>query len=130
MPEVGAIGGLRRLDEFGERSWNWLAACFGLWLALTVAMLLWWAVFGLWDTLFDPNQPFGLSFDGRNHLTLTLLLAFVASGTAWVRASTLRDIQQLGRRAAVSLRPRSRSCSSETDARRGGLPSELWSPRR
>jgi NADH:ubiquinone oxidoreductase subunit 3 (subunit A) len=68
---------------------------------LVAGMLAWWAVFGFWDTLFDPAEPLGLSFDGRSHLTMAVLVAFVATGSARLRSGTLRDIRSLGALAAV-----------------------------
>lgn len=102
MAGSGVLAGGRWLDAVESRPWGWLGAFVALAVLLVGGMLCWWAVFGFWDTLFDPNEPFGISFDGRNHVTLAVLLAFVASGTLWVRRGTLRDIQHLGEAAGVS----------------------------
>jgi len=92
----------RRLADRAEpQAWGWLGAFLGLCVLLVGGMLAWWAAFGFWDTLFDPGELLGLSFDGRNHLTLAVLLAFVASGTVWVRRGVLRDIEILGELAGV-----------------------------
>ena len=79
-----------------------MATFAGLCLLLVGGMLAWWAVFGFWDTLFDPKQVFGLSFDARTHLTVAVLLAFVASGTIWVRRGVLRDVVRMGELASAS----------------------------
>ncbi len=102
MAESGVLAGGRWIDAVEARPWGWLAAFATLAALLVGGMLLWWAVFGFWDTLFDPREPFGLSFDGRNHLTMAVLLAFVVSGTLWVRRGTLRDIRRLGETAGVT----------------------------
>ncbi len=102
MAESGVLVGGRWVDAVEARPWGWLAAFLALAALLVGGMLAWWAVFGFWDTLFDPGEPFGLSFDGRNHLTLAVLLAFVVSGTLWVRRGTLRDVLRLGELAGAS----------------------------
>ena len=101
MAESGVIEGGRWLNAIESRPWGWFGAFLGLAALLIAGMLAWWAVFGFWDTLFDPAEPLGFSFDGRNHLTLAVLLAFVASGTLWARRGVLHDIQRLGRLAGV-----------------------------
>ena len=83
-------------DTIDPPAWGWLAAFLGLSALLVGGMLAWWVIFGFWDTLFDSREVFGLSFDARNHLTMVVLLAFVATGTRWVRRGVLRDVQRLG----------------------------------
>lgn len=82
--------------SFGQGLWGWFAAFLVLCVLVIGGMLAWWGIFGFWNTLFDPSQALGLSFDGRSHLTMGVLLAFVASGTLWVRRGALEDIQRLG----------------------------------
>ena len=101
MAGSGVLAGGRWVHAVEARPWGWLAAFAALAALIVGGMLAWWAVFGFWDTLFDPREPLGLSYDGRNHLTLAVLLAFVVSGTLWVRRGTLRDIVRLGERAGV-----------------------------
>ena len=78
-----------------------------LWLGLALAALLlggmslWWRAFGFWPTLFDPREPFGISFDGRNHVTIALLLAFVISASRWVRREAVRNLRSLERTSTL-----------------------------
>ena len=100
---VSEVAGQRHpAGSTGSASWSWLLVFVGLSVLLVGGMLAWWAVFGFWDTLFDPSQPFGISFDGRNHLTMAVLLAFVAAGTGWVRRGVLRDVERLGELAGAT----------------------------
>ncbi len=62
---------------------------------LVVGMLSWWAAFGFWPTLFDPRQPLGISFDGRNHLTMAVLLGFVLAATRWTKRVAVRALETL-----------------------------------
>jgi hypothetical protein len=101
MAEGGAVVPGRWLEAFESRPWGWFAGFLALAALLVGAMLAWWALIGFWDTLFDPDEVLGLSYDGRSHLTMTVLLAFVFSGARWVRSGVLREIEQLGAMADV-----------------------------
>lgn len=92
----------RWVEAIGSRSWVWFGAFLLLAVGIVGAMLAWWVAFGFWDTLFDPTQPLGISYDGRNHLSLSVLLAFVATGILWVRGGWLRDVQRLGEGVGAS----------------------------
>jgi hypothetical protein len=102
MSESGVLAGGRWVEAVEARPWGWFAAFVALALLIVVGMLLWWAVFGLWDTLFDPEQPLGISYDGRNHMTLGVLLAFVWSSTLWIRRGVQRDVRRLGESAGMA----------------------------
>lgn len=94
----GTLAGAARsswLEPVESRPWGSLALGLALSTLLVLGMLAWWAVFGLWHTLFDPQQPFGISFDARSHLTLAVLLGFVTIAIRWVRREELRDLQAL-----------------------------------
>ncbi|MCZ6784980.1 MAG: hypothetical protein O7G30_16905 [Proteobacteria bacterium] len=79
-----------------------------LWLGLALAalvltgMFLWWQAFGFWATVFDSREPLGISFDGRNHLTMALLLAFVFSASRWARHEAVRSLRSLERTSTLS----------------------------
>jgi len=67
-----------------------------LWALIVAAMLLWWYVFGIWETLFDPAEPFGISYDGRNHITIDLVVAYLIVGGQWVRREEVRALEKFG----------------------------------
>jgi hypothetical protein len=102
MSESGVLAGGRFIEVIESRPWGWFGAFVALTVLIVGGMLLWWAVFGLWGTLFDPEQPLGISYDGRNHMTLGVLLAFVWSSTIWIRRGVMRDIERLGESAGVA----------------------------
>jgi hypothetical protein len=67
-----------------------------LWALILAAMLIWWYVFGFWETLFDPAEPFGISYDGRSHITMDLVLAYLIVGGQWVRREEFRALEKFG----------------------------------
>ena len=84
MAEGGAAVHGRWWGAFESRPWGWFAGFLALAAVLVGAMLAWWALIGFWDKLFDPDDALGLSYDGRSHLTMTVLLAFVFSAVVGV----------------------------------------------
>jgi hypothetical protein len=104
MAESGVVraAGSGRLDALVSRPWGVLQLGLALALLLVGGMLAWWAVFGFWDTLFDPLEPFGISSDGRSHLTIAFLIVFVVPGILWVRRGAVRDFAQLERSSSLA----------------------------
>lgn len=92
-----------RLAALESRSWGSLLLGIALAAALIGAMLLWWAAFGLWSSLFDAREPLGISFDGRNHVAICILIAFIVPGLRWARRGEQRDLERV--RPLTTLEP-------------------------
>ncbi|MBW2390222.1 MAG: hypothetical protein JRG89_17605 [Deltaproteobacteria bacterium] len=89
------------LESLESRPGGFLGLGLALAALIITGMLLWWLAFGFWPTLFDSREPFGISFDARNHLTMALLIAFVWPASRWVRRETLRSLQDLERMSTL-----------------------------
>lgn len=95
-------GTLRWIAPLEARPWGpfWMGVL--LTAVLSAVMLAWWAVNGLWSTLFDPEQAFGLSRDGRSHLVLNVLLAFVVVCAGWARRRAIEELPALHSESRLS----------------------------
>ena len=91
-----------RFEAFESKPGGRLFIGFVLTALMVSAMLLWWFVFGFWDTLFDPGMPLGISHDGRNHVTLVVVLVFVIIARRWVKREEERALAQFGADSTLS----------------------------
>jgi len=91
-----------RLEAFESKPGGRLFIGFVLTTLIVAAMLLWWFVFGFWGTLFDPGKPLGISFDGRNHVTLVVVLVFVIIARRWVKREEERALAGFGADSTLS----------------------------
>jgi hypothetical protein len=91
-----------RLEAIESRPGGAFFSGFVLTVLLVGAMLMWWLVFGLWETLFDPVMPLGISFDGRNHVILVVVLVFVIVARRWVKREEERAFLRFGADSTLS----------------------------